>query len=94
MPLHFALFTHTARWRGGALSLGAALGLLLALEGAVPSLGRRWHGNGLQAGVPSMAVELTLWHPPPPARVRLPIVNPLNTHGAATPSPFDRRVHP
>jgi hypothetical protein len=34
----------------GALSLGAALGLMLAREGAVPSRGRRWHGNGLQDG--------------------------------------------
>eukprot|EP01047_Picozoa_sp_COSAG01_P090061 COSAG01_NODE_22000_length_876_cov_1.756757_1_plen_41_part_10 len=31
----------------------------------------------------ALPMELMLWHPPPPARVRLPIVNPPNTHGAA-----------
>eukprot|EP01047_Picozoa_sp_COSAG01_P016123 COSAG01_NODE_819_length_13340_cov_133.198172_6_plen_95_part_00 len=35
---------------GGALALGAALGLLLALEGAVPSRGRRRHWIGLRDG--------------------------------------------
>jgi hypothetical protein len=35
---------------GGALALGAALRLLLALEGAVPSQGQRWHQNGQQDG--------------------------------------------
>eukprot|EP01047_Picozoa_sp_COSAG01_P027251 COSAG01_NODE_1793_length_9215_cov_16.655002_8_plen_92_part_00 len=35
---------------GGALALGAALGLLLALEGAVSSRGRCWHRSGLEDG--------------------------------------------
>jgi hypothetical protein len=35
---------------GGALALCGALGLWLALEGAVPSRGRRWHRSGLSDG--------------------------------------------
>ena len=35
---------------GGALALCGALGLWMALEGAVPSRGRRWHRSGLRDG--------------------------------------------
>jgi hypothetical protein len=43
VPVHAYMY-------GGALALCGALGLWLALEGAVPSRGRRWHRSGLSDG--------------------------------------------